>query len=675
MNSKLYLPILFFSMTTFSLSANQQEDNAGIKASFRDTTVQPGTDFYRYACGGWIQQHPLTPEYSRYGTFEELMEQSRNKLRALIEELSSKDQVKGTVAHKINRIYNMVTDSTTLNAQGYLPIQDELKNLESITKKNFPTLMASLQRTGLDVLFNCYVDADMKDSRNNLVQLSQSGLSLNDKDYYLSDDESTIKIREAYKEHICKMFCLAGYSEEEAHRKMKDVLEIETRLAYTFYSKVELRDPETNYHKMSFGELQNAYPDFDWIAYFNTLGLKEIKEVSVSQLPPIKESIHIFRELSPEKLTAYLQWKLIDASAAYLSDDFYAQNFDFYGRTLSGKEEPSPRWKRAIALLDQSVGEAVGQMFVEKYFPASAKERMLKLVKNLQKALGQRIDAQEWMDQATKEKAHEKLNTFHIKIGYPDKWRDYSGLNVDETSLWEIVKNANTFEYDYMISQAGKPVDRDRWYMTPQTVNAYYNPTTNEICFPAGILQYPFFDMEADDAFNYGAIGVVIGHEMTHGFDDQGRQFDKEGNLNDWWTKRDAEKFNARTQVMVDFFNKIEVLPGLHANGKLTLGENLADHGGLKIAFQAYKNATAETSEPTKQGYTPAQRFFLSYAALWADNIRDEQIRVYTKTDPHSLGRWRVNGALPHIEEWYKAFNISSSDPLYIEPQNRVEIW
>ncbi len=675
MNSKLYLPILFFSMTTFSLLANQQEDNAGIKVSFRDTTVQPGADFYRYACGGWIQQHPLTPEYSRYGTFEELMEQSRNKLRTLIEELSSKEQPKGTIAHKINRIYNMVTDSVTLNAQGYLPIQNELKNLESINKKDFPALMGSLQRTGLDVFFNCYVDADMKDSRNNLVQLSQSGLSLNDKDYYLSDDESTAKIREAYKEHIYKMFCLAGYSKEEARRKMKDVLEIETRLARTFYSKVELRDPEANYHKISFGELQNTYPDFDWIAYFNKLGLKEIKEVSVSQLQPIKESIHILRELSPEKLTAYLQWKLIDASAAYLSDDFYVQNFDFYGRTLSGKEEPTPRWKRGIALLDQSVGEAVGQMFVEKYFPASAKERMLKLVKNLQKALGQRIDAQEWMDQTTKEKAHEKLNTFHIKIGYPDKWRDYSGLSVDETSLWEIVKNANTFEYDYMINQAGKPVDRDRWYMTPQTVNAYYNPTTNEICFPAGILQYPFFDMEADDAFNYGAIGVVIGHEMTHGFDDQGRQFDKDGNLNDWWTKKDAEKFNARAQVMVDFFDKIEVLPGLHANGKLTLGENLADHGGLKIAFQAYKNATAETPEFTKQGYTPEQRFFLSYAALWADNIRDEQIRVYTKTDPHSLGRWRVNGALPHIEEWYKAFDISSTDPLYIEPQNRVEIW
>lgn len=675
MNSKLYLPILFFSMTTFSLLANQQEDNAGIKVSFRDTTVQPGADFYRYACGGWIQQHPLTPEYSRYGTFEELMEQSRNKLRTLIEELSSKEQPKGTIAHKINRIYNMVTDSVTLNAQGYLPIQNELKNLESINKKDFPALMGSLQRTGLDVFFNCYVDADMKDSRNNLVQLSQSGLSLNDKDYYLSDDESTAKIREAYKEHIYKMFCLAGYSKEEARRKMKDVLEIETRLARTFYSKVELRDPEANYHKISFGELQNTYPDFDWIAYFNKLGLKEIKEVSVSQLQPIKESIHILRELSPEKLTAYLQWKLIDASAAYLSDDFYVQNFDFYGRTLSGKEEPTPRWKRGVALLDQSVGEAVGQMFVEKYFPASAKERMLKLVKNLQKALGQRIDAQEWMDQTTKEKAHEKLNTFHIKIGYPDKWRDYSGLSVDETSLWEIVKNANTFEYDYMINQAGKPVDRDRWYMTPQTVNAYYNPTTNEICFPAGILQYPFFDMEADDAFNYGAIGVVIGHEMTHGFDDQGRQFDKDGNLNDWWTKKDAEKFNARAQVMVDFFDKIEVLPGLHANGKLTLGENLADHGGLKIAFQAYKNATAETPEFTKQGYTPEQRFFLSYAALWADNIRDEQIRVYTKTDPHSLGRWRVNGALPHIEEWYKAFDISSTDPLYIEPQNRVEIW
>ena len=358
-----------------------------------------------------------------------------------------------------------------------------------------------------------------------------------------------------------------------------------------------------------------------------------------------------------------------------MSDDLVAQDFDFYGKVLSGKKENSPRWKRAVNSVNGVLGEAVGQMYVEKYFPAAAKQRMVELVKNLQKSLGERIMLQEWMNDSTKAKAIEKLNTFYVKVGYPDKWRDYTSLDIKKDSYWENIARANKFELNYMLSKANKPVDNTEWYMTPQTVNAYYNPTTNEICFPAGILQYPFFDMNADDAFNYGAIGVVIGHEMTHGFDDQGRQFDKDGNFKDWWTADDSKQFKERTKVMVDYFNNIEVLPGLKANGELTLGENIADHGGLKIAFQAMKSATKDAPLAVENGFTPEQRFFLAYAGLWAGNIRDEQARLQTKSDPHSLGRWRVNGALPHIQEWYEAFNISEKDPMYLAPDKRLSVW
>lgn len=441
------------------------------------------------------------------------------------------------------------------------------------------------------------------------------------------------------------------------------------------FSAVEQRNPAANYHKMSLDELKKEIPGIDWDAFLNGIGVKGVTELSVSQVEPIKEVEKIINSLPVENQIAYMQWSLIDRAAGYLSDDLVAQNFDFYGKTLSGKQANQPRWKRAVSTVNGVLGEAVGQMYVEKYFPAAAKERMVQLVKNLQTALGERIRNLEWMGDSTKIKAIEKLNSFYVKVGYPDKWRDYTGLNIEKDSYWANVKRATEFELDYMLSKAGKPVDRDEWGMTPQTVNAYYNPTTNEICFPAGILQYPFFDMNADDAFNYGAIGVVIGHEMTHGFDDQGRQFDKDGNLKDWWTAEDAKRFEERAQVMVNFFDSIQVLPGLNANGSLTLGENIADHGGLQVSFQAFKNATKDAPLPVKDGFTPEQRFFLSYAGVWAGNIRDEQIRLQTKSDPHSLGRWRVNGALPQIGAWYDAFGIKEGDPMYLAPEKRVSIW
>lgn len=649
---------------------------SGIDLTNLDTTAVQGADFYQYACGGWMKKHPLTNEYSRFGSFDMLAENNREQLKGLIVEIASGQNAQGTIGQKIGDIYNLAMDSVKLNADGVTPIQADLEKIASVKDKSeIVPLMAELAHSGVFPYFSFYVGADIMDSKSNLFQLYQGGISLGEKEYYLDNDDVTVNIRNKYKEHIVKMFQLAGFDEAAAKKKMEAVMDIETRIAKASFSAVEQRNPAANYHKMSLDELKKEIPGIDWDAFLNGIGVKGVTELSVSQVEPIKEVEKIINSLPVENQIAYMQWSLIDRAAGYLSDDLVAQNFDFYGKTLSGKQANQSRWKRAVSTVNGVLGEAVGQMYVEKYFPAAAKERMVQLVKNLQTALGERIRNLEWMGDSTKIKAIEKLNSFYVKVGYPDKWRDYTGLNIEKDSYWANVKRATEFELDYMLSKAGKPVDRDEWGMTPQTVNAYYNPTTNEICFPAGILQYPFFDMNADDAFNYGAIGVVIGHEMTHGFDDQGRQFDKDGNLKDWWTAEDAKRFEERAQVMVNFFDSIQVLPGLNANGSLTLGENIADHGGLQVSFQAFKNATKDAPLPVKDGFTPEQRFFLSYAGVWAGNIRDEQIHLQTKSDPHSLGRWRVNGALPQIGAWYDAFGIKEGDPMYLAPEKRVSIW
>ena len=649
---------------------------SGIDLTNLDTTAVQGADFYQYACGGWMKKHPLTNEYSRFGSFDMLAENNREQLKGLIVEIAAGQNAQGTIGQKIGDIYKLAMDSVKLNADGVTPIQADLEKIASVKDKSeIVPLMAELAHSGVFPYFSFYVGADIMDSKSNLFQLYQGGISLGEREYYLDNDDVTVNIRNKYKEHIVKMFQLAGFDEAAAKKKMEAVMDIETRIAKASFSAVEQRNPAANYHKMSLDELKKEIPGIDWDAFLNGIGVKGVTELSVSQVEPIKEVEKIINSLPVENQIAYMQWSLIDRAAGYLSDDLVAQNFDFYGKTLSGKQTNQPRWKRAVSTVNGVLGEAVGQMYVEKYFPAAAKERMVQLVKNLQTALGERIRNLEWMGDSTKIKAIEKLNSFYVKVGYPDKWRDYTGLNIEKDSYWANVKRATEFELDYMLSKAGKPVDRDEWGMTPQTVNAYYNPTTNEICFPAGILQYPFFDMNADDAFNYGAIGVVIGHEMTHGFDDQGRQFDKDGNLKDWWTAEDAKRFEERAQVMVNFFDSIQVLPGLNANGSLTLGENIADHGGLQVSFQAFKNATKDAPLLVKDGFTPEQRFFLSYAGVWAGNIRDEQIRLQTKSDPHSLGRWRVNGALPQIGAWYDAFGIKEGDPMYLAPEKRVSIW
>ena len=679
MNKKNYVAVatLAFAMLTSCAGQKEAKSTSGIDLANMDTTVSAGTDFFRYACGGWNDAHPLTAEYSRYGTFDELFENSQKQLRELIEGLAAqKNNQAGSAAQKIGDLYNMAMDSVTLNKQGAEPVKAMLDKIAGMKDKSeIVPMMTEMAHIGIGTYFRSYVYADPKNSSLNIFQMGQGGINLGEKEYYLDTDSITQNIREQYKLYIGKLFQLAGFSEADAQQKVADVMEVETAIAKVSRSATELRDPEANYHKMSFDELKKTISGIDWDAYMKGLGIQVPAELNVEQVEPIQEVARLMNTLPLSKHVSYLEYNLLDAAASCLSDDFVAARFDFYGKVLSGRQVNQPRWKRAINSVNGMLGELVGEMYVEKYFPAAAKERMVKLVKNLQTALGERIDAQEWMSDSTKIRAHEKLAAFHVKVGYPDKWKDYSKLEIKNDSYWANVCRASEWGFNDMYSRIGKPVDKDEWLMTPQTVNAYYNPSTNEICFPAAILQPPFFNMEADDAANYGAIGVVIGHEMTHGFDDQGRQFDKDGNLTDWWAPGDADRFKERAQVMVDFFNKIEVLPGLQANGELTLGENLADHGGLNVAYLAFQNATKDAPLGVVDGFTPEQRFFLAYATLWAGNIRDEQIRVYTKSDPHSLGKWRVNGALPHIQAWYDAFHITPSDPLYVAPENRVNVW
>lgn len=649
---------------------------SGIDLANLDTTAVCGTDFYQFACGGWKKNHPLTDEYPQYGSFNALAENNNQQLKDLITGLADKPHSAGSVDQKIGDLYAIAMDSVKLNQDGAQPILPLLKRIAGMkTQQDVLPMMADLVNEGVGSYFGFGVAADEKNSTMNIFQLGQGGLGLGEREYYLADDEATRKIREEYQQHLVNLFQLVGDDEATATRKMQAILEIETAIAKASYSKEQLRDPEANYHKMSLAEWKKLTPDMDWDMYLSAIGAKGVNELIVGQIEPLQEVNRLLKTLPVEKQVAYLQSRVIRNAASYLSDDFRAEMFRFTGQVMSGAKEDRPRWKRAVANVNGVLGEAVGQMYVQKYFPAEAKERMTKLVKNLQTALGERIANLEWMGDSTKQKALDKLNAFTVKVGYPDQWKDYSTLEIKDDSYWNNMVRASRWQLADEMSRIGQPVDRSEWFMTPQTVNAYYNPTTNEICFPAGILQPPFFDMNADDAFNYGAIGVVIGHEMTHGFDDQGRQYDKDGNLKDWWTAEDAENFKQRAQVIIDFFNQIEVLPGLHANGVITQGENIADHGGLKISFQAFQAATKDNPLPVKDGFTPEQRFFLAYSNVWAANTREEMIRMLTRVDVHSLADWRVNGALPHISEWYEAFDIQPTDSLYLAPEKRLSIW
>ena len=658
-------------------ACNQQ--TAGIKLENMDMTAKPGTDFYQYACGGWMKNNPLKPEYSSYGSFDVVAEENQKRIRELIEGLASQPQEKGSLGQKIGDLYALRMDSVRQNKEGVKPVMADLERVAKVsTTEELIALVNQMNTEGVvfGELWGSYVGADMMESTQNLLEISQGGYSI-ERDYYVKDDEANKKILEAYKKHIVKMFQLVGETPESAQKKMENVLQLEMRMAKAGRDNVALRDPASNYNKMSFAEFLKDYEGFDWKTYFDVQGLTDIDSLSVGQPEAVKEALAVLKDTPVEVLKDFLQWQILDSAGGILGDKVYEEVFDFEGRIMTGAKEPHPRWKRSVNAVNGILGEAVGQMYVEKYFPPANKARMEELIKNLQIALGERIDAQDWMSPATKAAAHEKLDAFYVKVGYPNKWRDYSKMDIDpQKSLYENMKEVVKWAHADMLERKWKkPVDRDGWYMNPQTVNAYYNPTTNEICFPAGILQYPFFDMEADDAFNYGAIGVVIGHEMSHGFDDQGRQFDKDGNFRDWWAEGDGDKYNERAQVIKDFFSAIKVLPDLNANGDLCCGENLGDHGGLKFAYTAFKNATKDNPLPVKDGFTPEQRFFLAYAGVWAGNITEEAIRNLTTSDPHSLGRWRVNGALPLIDAWYDAFGITENDPLFVPKEKRVKIW
>ena len=677
MKQLLILPLVAGVLVTGCAPKPGAEKNLAIDPSNMDTTVACGEDFYEYACGGWIKKNPLKPEYARYGSFDVLAENNQKQMRELIDELEKAENEPGSVAQKVGDLYKMGLDSVRLNKEGVSPISEALKNIASLDDKAaFASLVAQMHKEGSSPFFQLYVGADEKNSSMNIVNLYQGGMSMGDRDYYLSEDSANVKIRDAYKKYINKLFTLAGYSAEKAVAAEKNVMNIETALAKVAFSREETRNPLKNYNKMPMTDFLKQMNGFDWKSYFSALGLDSLNEINPNQLPFIKGMDALVGGLTSEEIRDYLIFKQINTASSYLSDDFVQARFDFYGKVLSGQQELKPRWKRSLSVTDGALGEALGEMYVAKYFPPEAKERMLKLVENLRISLGEHIDSLEWMSAETKAKAKEKLAAFYVKIGYPDKWRDYSGLTIDpKKSYWDNVREAAIFESDYMLSDVNKPVDKTRWLMSPQTVNAYYNPTTNEICFPAGILQPPFFYMDADDAVNYGGIGVVIGHEMTHGFDDQGRQYDKDGNLKDWWTAEDAKQFNLRADKLADQYSSIIVLDTVHANGRFTLGENIADHGGLRVSYTAFKNATKGQDLKPIDGFTPDQRFYLAYAGLWAQNIRDEEILRLTKIDPHSLGKWRVNAALRNLESFFQAFGITEKDSMYMKPEDRVTIW
>ena len=555
-----------------------------------------------------------------------------------------------------------------------------IKKLEAAkTVKQLFDVQLEMAKFGDSEFYSAGMGADEKNATQNILNVSQGGLTLGQKDYYLETDEATTKIREAYKQHIVRMFQLFGFSKGQATKKMQNVWKLELALAKVSKSRTELRDPQANYNKMTLKDFTAKYPNLKLEQVMNAQGLqsKYMQELVVGQPAFMAGANTLLAKMKPAEYRDYMEWGVIVSAANYLNDDVRKANFDFFGKTMTGRKEEHPLWRRATSQVQSAMGQALGRIYVDKYFPAAAKARMLKLVKNLQIALGERIAAQDWMDDSTKVNALLKLNTFYVKVGYPDKWTDLSKLQIDPAkSYYDNMQECAKFWHAWSLEhRVGKPVDRDDWHMTPQTVNAYYNPTTNEICFPAGILQYPFFDMTADDAFNYGAIGVVIGHEMTHGFDDQGRRFDKDGNMHDWWKAEDGKNFTERTDKYADFFSAIEVLPGLNGNGRLTLGENLADHGGLQVAWTAYKNATKYSPLKVKDGLTADQRFFHAYAGVWAGNITEEEIRNRTKSDPHSLGRWRVNGALPHIDAWYEAFGVKEGDKMFIPKSERLELW
>ena len=649
----------------------------GVNKADMDMSVRPGDDFYQYAGGGWLKANPMKPEYSSYGVFNDLAETNRKQIRELFENLSKEKHAFGSVGQKVADLYNMAMDSVRLNKEGAAPLQKDLDKVKAFSKKaDFTAFIADQHLYKGNPFFGIGVDTDLKNSDLNVMWLSAGTSGLPDRDYYLNTDADSKKKQEAYRAYLSKIFQLSGYKKKEAEKAAKVIYNIEYQFAEAKMSRAEARDYNKLYNIYTIDLLQKDYPAIQWAKYFELMGVKDVKQVILTEPKVMAVAQKLMSTLSEQDIKYYVAGLIIKSSTSVLSDDFVNANFDFYGRLLNGQKEQKARWKRALGFPNSLLGEAVGELYVSKYFAGESKAKMLKLIDNLRKALATRIANLTWMNDTTKINALVKLNSFTVKVGYPDKWRDYSKLTIDPAkSLYDNVAAATYVETLRNLEKFGKPVDKSEWGMTPQTVNAYYNPTTNEICFPAAILQAPFFDVNADDATNYGAIGVVIGHEMTHGFDDQGRNFNADGNMVDWWTAGDSKRFTAAAEKLAAQFDQITVVGDLKANGHLTLGENIADQGGLRISYDAFKTTQQFQEGKDIDGFTPAQRFYLSYGRIWAEHMTEEAIYQQTKSDPHSIGRNRVNATLRNIDTWYDAFGVKEGDKMWLAPAERAIVW
>ena len=664
---------MFLTMMAAAACGGREDKVPAIDITNFDTSVSPAEDFYRYATGGWQKKNPLKPEYSRYGSFDMLNDNNQKRLNDLFVSMLDGTYAEGSSDRKIADLYRMGMDSTRLNLDGSAPLKPYVDSLMAVNdRSSLIKAVAMMHRNGDNPFFGIYVSSDAMDSDVNVLYMDQSGLGMGDRDYYL--DPANAELKEGYRQFLGKVLSLAHVP--DAEKVADDALEVEDVIAKASWSKVEQRDVQKVYNPMSSRQIEETYPGIRFGEYLQAMGVSPQDKVIVGE-PSYFDAVGKYLGSAPvEKLRNYLLAQVVTGACSSLSDDFYMASFDFFQKQMAGVQEPKPRWKRAMAVPNSILSEAVGKMYVDRYFSPEDKERMSVMVANIQAALSKHISGLDWMSEQTKAKAQEKLSNFTVKIGYPDKWKDYGTMEIDPSLPYyqNIVKAMNWYTEDNL-SKLGKPVDRGEWFMSPQTVNAYYNPTTNEICFPAAILQPPFYNPDADDAVNYGAIGVVISHEMTHGFDDQGRHFDKDGNMSDWWTEEDAAAFKERTDILVEQFNEVEVLPGVHANGALCLGENIADQGGLRIAYTAMKDSFGGKEPAPVDGFTAEQRFYLAYATLWAQNITDEEIARLTKLDVHSLGNNRVNVTVRNLRTFFDAFGIKEGDRMFRPEDERVVIW